>query len=130
MRIVVGRDAVRLMPRSIIMKKLLGLNVQGVVVAAAVGLGVMTTVNAEEAGDIPTVVVHYGDLNLATPGGAQMLYHRIVKAAAKVCPTASTRDLDAFARARNCQANAVSRAVRQVNSPQLASLHEQRSGHG
>ena len=108
-------------------------NVRGVVVASvATAAGMFATLaNAEDTSkEAPSAVVKYGDLNLATEKGANTLYHRIVLAAEKVCPTNFTRDLGQIARARNCQADAVARAVHQVNSPQLAMLHERRSGHG
>jgi UrcA family protein len=41
---------------------------------------------ATPADDVPTVVVSYGDLDLSTTDGANVLYKRISVAAHKVCP--------------------------------------------
>ena len=80
--------------------------------------------------EVPTVVVRYGDLNLATDAGARKLYHRLSVAAQEVCPTPDTRQLALVDYNRTCRANAIARAVHQINSPQLAALHADRSNRG
>jgi UrcA family protein len=113
------------------MNRIFGLNAQRAAVAsvaAAVALFSATVANAETS-DVPSVTVRYDDLDLATTHGAHMLYRRIVAAAEQVCP-ARTRDLAKLARAHSCQVNAVSRAVHDVNSPQLAAIYVRRVGHG
>ena len=67
----------------------------------------------------PSMTVRYGDLNLSTPEGTARLYRRLSYAAQQVCP-AQQRDLGDYARGRACQAEAIRRAVREINSPMLA----------
>lgn len=80
--------------------------------------------------EVPTVVVRYGDLNLATESGARKLYHRLSVAAQAVCPVEDARQLAALDSNRTCRANAIARAVHQINSPQLAALHADHSNRG
>lgn len=84
---------------------------------------------AAGASDAPTVKVRYSDLDLSTEQGSLALYGRIVAAAYQVC-AADIRDLDAMAAARECRAQAIARAVRDVNSPKLASVYAERQRHG
>ena len=79
---------------------------------------------------VPTAVVNYGDLNLATEDGARTLYHRLTVAAQTVCPIQDARSLAQAALSHTCRAEAVARAVHQVNSPQLAALSAERSNRG
>src|SRR5882724_6155187 len=59
-----------------------------------------------------SVRVNYHDLNLATEQGTQILYGRIVAAA------------------QACEAQAISHAVRAVNSPRLAATHSAHQRQG
>jgi UrcA family protein len=78
----------------------------------------------------PSVTVRYDDLNLATDAGVNALYHRIASAAQAVCRDENTRDLSLLAAAKRCRADAIARAVRDVNNPQLALVHAARVSHG
>jgi UrcA family protein len=78
---------------------------------------------ASPATDVPSVVVRYADLDLATDQGVRTLYTRIARAALKVCPDAPISDLNAVAQARTCQRQAIARAVRDVNRPMLAAVY-------
>jgi UrcA family protein len=98
----------------------------GCLLSAAFGLAQAAT-PADEA---PSVVVRYGDLNLATEAGTNALYSRIVAAARQVCPQADQKDLTAFHLSKVCQANAIARAVQEVHSPQLAAAYTARSRRG
>jgi UrcA family protein len=80
--------------------------------------------------DMPSVTVRYSDLDLATTAGVNVLYRRIANAARQVCPDVYSRDLDVVAASTRCQANAVARAVRELNNPQLALVHATRVPHG
>jgi UrcA family protein len=80
--------------------------------------------------EVPTVVVHYGDLDLSTQDGARALYKRISYAAAKVCPSEDSRDLARYAHAQACREEAIARAVREINSPQLAALRDAHTKRG
>jgi UrcA family protein len=78
----------------------------------------------------PAVKVRYSDLNLSTEQGSLILYGRIVAAAHEVCAVDVFRDLRAVAASRACAAEAIARAVRDVNSPMLASVYAARLQHG
>ena len=80
--------------------------------------------------EVPTAVVNYADLNLATEAGARTLYQRLAAAAQEVCPIQDARSLAQVAHSHSCRAEAVARAVRQVNSPKLAALHADRNNRG
>lgn len=73
--------------------------------------------------DVPQVSVPYSDLDLATSAGTRALYQRITSAAQSVCPAYDPRDLEAFAASRECQQQAIARAVRQVGNSHLAAVH-------
>jgi UrcA family protein len=102
--------------------------------AALAGCVLATTVSvagaATPAADVPSVVVSYGDLNLSNEQGTRALYRRIVAAARQVCPVQITRELSSVAASNACQADAIARAVRELNNPQLAAVHAARSKHG
>ena len=79
-------------------------------------------------------IVRYGDLNLASLDGNQMLYRRIVKSAELVCarntPVRPTFQADVIA----CRDAAVERAVQSIGHARLTSVHlaaaAQRRGRG
>jgi UrcA family protein len=96
--------------------------------ACLVVLGAANTAHAGiPAADVPSVTVRYGDLNLETAAGTQMLYARIAAAARQVCAVPSdVRDLAGLAAARTCEKEAIARAVREVNNPHLAAAYDAR----
>ena len=73
--------------------------------------------------DVPSIVVKYSDQSLATDKGVNELYRRIVRAAEKVCPDASMKNLSAQAKAEECRDQAVAKAVRQIDNSQLVALY-------
>jgi UrcA family protein len=100
------------------------------VLAAA---GLVATVSgfaATPAVDAPSVAVRYDDLNLSTTAGVNKLYRRISAAARQVCPMGDLRDLPRMLAAERCQAAAIAKAVREVNSPSLAMLHAAHASRG
>lgn len=97
------------------------------VITACFALGAASNAHAAT----PTAMkVSYGDLNLATEQGSLALYARLEHAARAVCAVDDIRDLHAVAAARACRAEAIERAVREVNSPTLASVYAERAHHG
>ena len=82
-----------------------------------------------KSADLPSVTVNYGDLDLSTTAGTGRLYKRIVAAAEIVCPKSTAQDLQSLSAGRVCRADAIARAVRAVNSPLLAAIHEQHILH-
>lgn len=92
--------------------------------------GSLGVAQAAPADEVPTVRVSYSDLDLSTPQGTQALYARITAAARTVCPEPDAREMSRFVRNHACRREAVERAVRSVNSPQLAALAASQSKHG
>ncbi len=73
------------------------------------------------------VAVSYAELDLSKPAGAQMLYDRLQRAAAKVCGV-NQRSATVFyaasaAQKRSCYQDALSRAVAQVDAPLVQAQH-------
>jgi UrcA family protein len=87
------------------------------------GILAVGTANAASPDEVPSTVVKYGDLNLSTDLGVQVLYHRIMRAAEQVCPGASIQPLTARAKVQACRDEAVARAIRQIDNSQLAALY-------
>lgn len=101
------------------------------VAGAFAALTVATTAFAAAPSvDGPSVSVRFDDLNLTTNAGVTALYHRISAAARQVCPDVFSRDLAVVAAGERCQASAVTRAVREINNPQLAFVHASHVSHG
>jgi UrcA family protein len=86
-------------------------------------MGVGAAGAASPGSDVPSIVVKYSDQSLTTDGGVKELYHRIVKAATKVCPEASIRSLSLQSQVQQCRQEAVARAIRQIDNSRLATLH-------
>lgn len=99
------------------------------VLAAGAAIGAVSGAHAATA-DAPALTVRYSDLNLATEQGSLILYGRIVAAARQVCVVDDLRDLRAFNAGKACREQAIARAVRDVNSPMLASVYAARQRHG
>lgn len=99
------------------------------VLAAGTAIGAIGSAHAATA-DVPALKVRYSDLNLSTEQGSLALYGRIVAAAHQVCAVDDIRDLAAFPAVNACREQAVAQAVRDVNSPMLASVHAERVRHG
>lgn len=98
----------------------------------AVAASVITTTSfaAPPSDDAPAVRVRFDDLDLASSAGTSALYHRIQSAARQVCPDYYSRDLGVAAAARECQSEAVARAVNELHNSELAMLHANRASGG
>jgi UrcA family protein len=92
------------------------------VLASCTAIGAVDSAQAASA-DAPTRTVRYSALNLSTYEGALALYGRIQAAAYRVCAADNKLNLDAMATARDCQEKVIAKAVRDVNSPMLASVY-------
>src|SRR5262245_16198362 len=90
---------------------------------AALWLGLASTSTFASPTDEPrSITVHYAELDLSKPAGAQVLYSRIKKAAYIVCNGRGTLvERQRFYPA--CYRDAVTRAVTAINSPLLSALH-------
>lgn len=67
--------------------------------------------------------VYYNLSDLATDQGARKVNQRIVDAAEAVCPPEDTMSSSAAAASRDCQRQAIARALAQIGSARLAALH-------
>jgi UrcA family protein len=67
--------------------------------------------------------VHFDDLNLDRPAGAEALYRRIRSAAREVCQTPVYSKNWSALEERACFESAVDRAVKIVGAPQLTRVH-------
>jgi len=91
--------------------------------AIALGVGVGNA-HAAAPDSIPTLVVHYQDLDLSQPRDAQRLYRRIKTAARMVCDTPLLPTLRAKVVEHTCVDRAVTQAVGEVGSAQVTQIHE------
>ena len=95
------------------------------ILATAVGVPASFAQVASNDGDAQSITVKYTDLNLATPEGSRVLYHRLVAAARRVCPdTGNAAELRQNRDAQRCITATVQQAVKQVKSPQFAQVAE------
>jgi UrcA family protein len=69
------------------------------------------------------IVVHYDDLNLATPAGNAKLYRRIAQAAKVVCPEYPSGDVRRIRIWRPCYQEAVAHAVASIHQPSLTAFY-------
>jgi len=98
--------------------------------ATCAAVGAIGSAHAATSADSPALKVRYADLNLSTEQGSLALYGRIVEAARQVCVIDDIRDLRIVAAAKACREQAIAQAVRDVNSPMLASVYAERLRHG
>lgn len=93
--------------------------------AASLSLLAVAPAAAEEV----QITVHYGDLDIASPEGAQVLASRLQNAAERACIRPAMRDLKSFAAWGECKDAAFAAAVAQLaqkggtlEGPSLAGL--------
>jgi len=91
----------------------------------AAGVSVPAGAAQPTLSDLPSVTVHFAELNLLSPDGVKVLYGRIKSAARDVCGTSfSLWDGRRPFTMQACYRETVDHAVRDVNSPKLTALHE------
>ncbi len=71
----------------------------------------------------PKMLIHYSDLDLSHPAGAVRLYHRLQTAAETVCTPINGEDVNHKLMFRRCVADALSRAVTEVDQPALGAYY-------
>jgi UrcA family protein len=79
-----------------------------------------TAALAADRDPAPSIVLHYSNDALSTDQGVLAFYHRLVKAAEKVCPTADRLLVSDAERA--CREQAIARVVEKMNNSKLAAL--------
>jgi len=101
-------------------------------ILAACGLGAASlgAVAATPESDVPSITVHYGDLDLSTDQGTRVLYRRISEAASRVCPSVQVGRLTEAPQAATCRAEAIAKAVKTVNNTHLTEIASGRTRTG
>src|SRR5258706_3952368 len=82
------------------------------------GLGYQLA-NAASPGGVPSVTVHFADLDLSHSQGVTVLYRRLKDAAETVCAAQNGRDLGSQMRFKACWQAALSTAVTKLDQPAL-----------
>ena len=91
--------------------------------AAAAALFCAAPVLAQPFDIVPSISVKYGDLNIGSPAGAQVLLKRIEAAANTACGGApDIRQLNQWSSFERCRRSAVDRAVVSVGSPTMMAM--------
>jgi UrcA family protein len=98
----------------------------GAIGAAGVGAASAATSDDEALSKI----VRYNPQDLATEGGARALYHKLVHAAADVCPADAGSPHLLSPAVRECRAQSVARAVFKINNPSLVAVYNASAKHG
>jgi UrcA family protein len=87
----------------------------------AVTLAAMCAIaNAGTPATFAQCTVRFADLDLTRPAGVAVLHQRIRAAAQEVCPPLSGYDLAMRAASRTCVADAIARALKDVDAPALS----------
>lgn len=97
-------------------------------ILAALISSISAVCNAAEGSDVPTAIVKYADLDLASSGGAATLYNRIRAASEGVCSPLDHGDLGAMLRWKQCVKRAIEDAVAKVNQPALSAVYAAKYG--
>jgi UrcA family protein len=90
----------------------------------------ITGVNAQAmiADDpVPSITVHFGDLDVNSAGGAETLYKRIKGAARTVCDESTADRMARNSLWYQCYDSAVARAVAQVNNGRLTAVFNEKN---
>src|SRR5258708_12949784 len=82
------------------------------------GLGYQPA-NAPSPGGVPSVTVHFADLDLSHSQGVTVLYRRLKDAAETVCAAQNGRDFGSQMRFKACCQAALSTAVTKPRQPPL-----------
>lgn len=77
---------------------------------------------AQPAADGYQTNVYYNLRDLSTEQGTRLLYRRLVSAARSVCPGYDSRWADVVAVSKECQREAMARAIGQIGNARLAAL--------
>jgi len=76
---------------------------------------------------LPRAVVHYGDLNVESEAGRQVLTGRLTRAARNLCPDAYARDLRTKSAGQICIRKSVADALSLVGEQRLAQANKEAS---
>src|SRR5258708_32187025 len=79
--------------------------------------------NAASPGGVPSVTVHFADLDLSHSQGVTVLYRRLKDAAETVCAAQNGRDFGSQMRFKACWQAALSTAVTQAHQAPLTAYY-------
>jgi UrcA family protein len=96
---------------------------------AALALSGLATASTRTTGEVNSVVVKYGDLNLNSQAGIARLHKRISNAAKSVCNELDTRILGLRGAYEECVADAIDNGVAAVDNANLSQFHAARGKH-
>lgn len=83
-------------------------------IAAAISVALLSIAAAPAAAQDAQVAIHYGDLDLATPAGTEVLGERIEAGVNAVCDRPDIRNLKAMAAWEQCRDAALTSAADQL----------------
>jgi UrcA family protein len=101
-------------------------SIQLLVSVAALSIAGIAGASTRVSSDVSSVVVKYGDLNLATTQGVATLHTRLRSAAKSVCAPLDTRILGLRDAYTACVSDAITRSIADVGNENLSKYH--RSG--
>jgi UrcA family protein len=84
------------------------------------GLGLTAGTAAVADDQAPNVVLHYSNDSLSSDEGVLIFYHRLVRAAERVCPSIDKVLVSDAERA--CREQAIAKVVEKINNSKLAAL--------
>jgi UrcA family protein len=113
----------RLVPNSTHRPRTLAALATLAVLTAGALLAAPTAASAAPAAAYATAPVYYNSSDLATDRGIRSVYRRIVNAAALVCPSEDSLNLEEAAASKECQQQAIAGAVAKVGSARLAAVY-------
>ena len=97
-------------------------------VVGAAGIGAVSAATPDD--ESSSVAVKYHAEDLSTQEGARVLYRKLVRAAAEVCPTDSASPLFPSPAIAKCRAQSIARAVFKINNPSLVAVYNASTKHG
>lgn len=92
--------------------------------------GLAPALYAAPSGEASRVVIKYDADQAATQSGALALYNRLDSAAHQVCPTEDSLQPQRARQARQCQREALDRAVTQIHTRRLVEIATARANRG
>ena len=92
----------------------------------ALALGFQSA-HAASPQDVPSVVVHFADLDLMRSDGATVLYQRLKDAGETVCAPLDARELARHMSFKACVQSAIGTAVAKVDRPELTAYYERKT---
>lgn len=104
------------------------MNIRILAASAVLAGALVSTAQAEENRTPTEVHVSMAGVDFSQPASVDAFYGHLRAASREACDSHLGRDLSAAMADRKCAAQALDRAVAQINRPTLLALHAQRTG--